>query len=285
MKLSCTDYSFPLLSHDRGCELVRLLGFGAIDIGLWGGHTRIRPEEVRTDVAGWAARLSERIQGRGLAIADLFLIPDPDYAVMAVNNPSGEERVRGRALFEEMLGFASALGVEGITLVPGLDFDGEPHERSLERAAEELAQRVALGRAAGVRVSVEPHIGSVVAAPADTLRLLELTPGLEITLDYTHFVMQGFAVEELDPLLPRVRHAHARAGRPDRLQVGMQENEIDFERMIDALAAAGYDGWIATEYLWIDQARCNECDTLSETILMRDRLQAHLDAVPTGAAS
>jgi sugar phosphate isomerase/epimerase len=285
MRLSCADYSFPLLSHEEACDVIRLLGFDAIDIGLWGGHTQIRPEVVRTDVAGWVERLGERVATRGLTVADVFLIPDPDYSVMAVNHPSDGERARGRELFEEMLGFAAALGADGITLVPGLDFDGEPHDRSLERAADELAARVALGRDAGVRVSVEPHIGSVTGTPSDTLRLLELTPGLEVTLDYSHFVMQGFAVEELDPLLARVRHTHARASKHERLQVGMKENQIDFERMIDALLAAGYDGGLATEYLWIDQARCNECDTLSETILMRDRLRAHLNAVATAATS
>ncbi|WP_283136516.1 sugar phosphate isomerase/epimerase family protein [Rhizohabitans arisaemae] len=276
MKLSCCDHSFPLLPHEHVCELVRTLGFDAINIALWGGHSHIRPEEVRTDVAGWAARLDERIHGRGLEIADLFLIPDPDYAVMAVNNPDAGQRARGRELFEEMLGFAVRLRAGGITLIPGLDFEGEPHERSLERAAEELAARVEIAGQAGVRVSVEPHIGSVSGTPADTLRLLELTPGLEVTLDHSHFAMQGYAQDDLDPALGRVRHVHARGAKLGRLQVGMADNEIDFERMVDVLREAGYDGHLATEYLWINQAQCNECDTLSETILMRDRLSARL---------
>ena len=284
MRLSCSDYSFPLLPHDDACELIRMLGFDAVDVGLWGAHSHLRPGQLEADPVGWAERLEQRIHGRGLAIADVFLIPHADYAVMAVNNPSADERARGRERFEEIARLAAQLGVPGLSLIPGLDFDGVDHEASLELAAEELSARVEVGRTVGVRVSVEPHIGSVSASPADLRRLLELAPGLEVTLDVSHFVMQGFAVEELDPVLPRVRHVHTRAARAERLQVGMKENAIDFERLLDALRAVDYDGCVSCEYLWIDQGRCDEADTLSETILMRDRLRKHLDGGEAAAA-
>jgi sugar phosphate isomerase/epimerase len=276
ISLSCCDHSFPLLPHDQVCRLVQLLGFDAIDLALWGGSSHIRPEEIRADVAGWAARVRERVDEHGLAVSDVFVIPDPDYASMAVNHPVAAERARGRMLFEELVDFAAALGAPGITLLPGLPFDPE----ALERAADELAARVARGKRAGLRVSVEPHVGSVVDTPAATERLLELTPGLGLTLDYSHFVVQGHPIDTVDDLLPRVRHVHARAARADRLQVAMKENAIDFERVVAALRAAGYSGRIATEYLWIDASRCDECDTLSETILMRDRLRTAMNEHP-----
>jgi hypothetical protein len=46
--------------------------------------------------------------------------------------------------------------------------------------------------------------------------------------------------------------------------------------MVDVLREAGYDGDIGLEYLWIDWEHLNECDTVSETILLRDRLRAKL---------
>lgn len=278
IRLSCCDHSFPLLPHADACELVRMLGFDAIDLALWSEHSHLKPEELRRDVAGWAARLGERIHGRGLALGDVFLISDGDYRAMAVNNPSRDERERGRELFEEMLQLVTLLGGDGITLIPGMEFDGVAHEQSLERAAEELAVRVELGRAAGVRVSVEPHFGAVVATPADVTRLLELTPGLELTLDTSHFVLQGIAPEQLDPVLPRVRHVHVRGSRRDRLQVPLAESEDDVGRLVRGLCAAGFAGSVATEYLWVHVGGLDELDTLSETILMRDALRALLDA-------
>ena len=49
------------------------------------------------------------------------------------------------------------------------------------------------------------------------------------------------------------------------------------EQVAQVLSAFGYDGMLAPEYVWIDWERCNECDNISETILMRDRLQAAID--------
>ena len=42
------------------------------------------------------------------------------------------------------------------------------------------------------------------------------------------------------------------------------------------LQATGYEGDIGLEVLWIDWEHCNECDNLSETILLRDRLREKL---------
>ena len=59
-------------------------------------------------------------------------------------------------------------------------------------------------------------------------------------------------------------------------QCCMKENTIDYEAVVDALAANGYDGFLAVEYVWIEWENMNRCDNVSETILMRDRLHAHL---------
>jgi hypothetical protein len=42
------------------------------------------------------------------------------------------------------------------------------------------------------------------------------------------------------------------------------------------LAASGYRGYLAVEYVWIEWENMNRCDNVSETLLMRDRLFAHL---------
>lgn len=280
MRLACGDHSFPLLAHDQVCDLVAALGFEGIDVGLMGNRSHIRPEIVREDVVGWAGRVAERIESRGLAVADVFLIPWTDLHAMAPNHPDEAERLRGRELFVEMLEFARRLGAPGITLLPGIEFDGHEHADSLERAARELSERVALAADAGLALSIEPHVESVVERPADTLALVERVPGLTLALDHTHFVRQGIAQEETDALLPHTRHYHARCARPGRLQARMAENTIDFERVVGQLRERDYDGYLAVEYVWTEWERCNECDNLSETILLRDRLRAALAGEP-----
>ncbi len=276
MKLACGDHSFPLLEHEKVCELVRLLGFEAIDIGLMGNRSHIRPEIVRQNPLGWAARLDERTRGRGLEVADLFLIPWTDFETLAPNHPGVAERGRAAELFRETLAFASALGLTGMTMLPGIHWPDESHEQSLARAADELRWRVEEADAGGIALSVEPHIGSVVAHPSDALQLCQRTPGLTLTLDHTHFTYQGLAQEAADELVPFTRHYHARGARNGRLQAPMSENELDFERIVEQFRAADYRGYLAVEYVWLDWERCNECDNVSESILLRDRLLSAL---------
>ena len=66
-------------------------------------------------------------------------------------------------------------------------------------------------------------------------------------------------------------------GRPGMGQCSMKENTIDYEAALDVLAASGYRGYLAVEYVWIEWENMNRCDNVSETLLMRDRLLAHLN--------
>jgi sugar phosphate isomerase/epimerase len=276
MRLACGDHSFPLLDHEHVCELVSWLGFEGLDIGLMGNRSHIRPEVVREDVASWAGRITERLGSRGLVVADAFLIPWTDYRDMAPNHPDESERMRGRELFREMVDFASRIGSPGMTILPGMEYDGHEHRDSFKRAVHELSERCKIAADAGLELSIEPHVGSVVQYPADTLDLLEQTPGLKVTLDQTHYVRQDIDLGKTEALLPYTRHYHARCARPGRIQARMSDNTIDFEREVELLKTQGYDGYLAVEYVWTVWEHCNESDNLSETILLRDRLAAAL---------
>lgn len=124
-------------------------------------------------------------------------------------------------------------------------------------------------------------MGSLLHTPEDALRLCEMAPGLELTLDYGHYTAVGVVDGEIEPLIAHTRHFHARPAAPGRLQTRLAENTIDFERAIDALGERGYDDSILIEYLWADlDARLDQLDILSETVLLRDRLRAKLASRP-----
>jgi hypothetical protein len=50
--------------------------------------------------------------------------------------------------------------------------------------------------------------------------------------------------------------------------------------MVNAAREAGFGGDIGLEYLWIEWEGLNTCDTVSETVLLRDRLQAAIEGRP-----
>ena len=64
------------------------------------------------------------------------------------------------------------------------------------------------------------------------------------------------------------------------MQAPLAQNAIDFERFVGVILESGYDGFIGLEYIWLDWERCNECDNVAETILLRDRLRAALAGEP-----
>jgi len=276
VKLACADDTFRLFEHEHILALIHMLGLDGVDLCLMEGRSAVRPRDVRADVPAWAGRLEERIGGHGLELADVFVIPWTDFRGFAPNHPDPQEHDESRVLFRDMLELATRLRSPGMTILPGIHWEGESHEASLERAADELGRRVVEARERSVRLSIEPHLGSVASTPGRALELLERTPGLELTLDYSHFVYQDIPQAEIDPLVPHARHFHARGARPGRMQAPLKESVVDFERMVDLAGRAGYDGYVGLEYVWLDWEHCNECDNLAETILLRDRLQAKL---------
>jgi sugar phosphate isomerase/epimerase len=276
VKLACADDTFRLLEHEHIVRLIRMLGLDGIDLCLMEGRSSLKLADVQADPAGWAERVGERLRDSGLEVADVFVIPWTDFRTMAPNHPDASERAAAVALFDDVLEFAARIGAPGITILPGIEWEGETPDASLARAGDELARRVAAARGRGVRLSIEPHLGSVVPTPARALELLERVPGLEVTLDYSHFVYQGIPEREADSLARFARHCHVRGARLGRMQTPVRESTIDVEAMVDALVAAGYDGFLGLEYVWLDWEHCNECDNLSETLLLRDRLRAKL---------
>jgi sugar phosphate isomerase/epimerase len=281
IRLSCADNTFRLVQPwESAVEMIRLLGIEAVDVCLMGNRSHLRPEDVRDDLPAAAARITSGLSERGLAVSDLFCIPWTDFERYAPNHPDPRYRASSRALFADMLELAERIEAPGITMLPGIDWPGETHDDSFDRAVDELGLRAAQARARGVGLSIEPHFGSIAQDPLEAKRLCEGAEGLELTLDYSHFVYQGFPEQDIEPLVAHARHLHARGARKDRMQCSLKLSVIDFERMLDVATETGYDGDVGLEYLWIDWEHLNECDTVSETILLRDRLRAKLQGRP-----
>ncbi|OJW08002.1 MAG: hypothetical protein BGO49_20645 [Planctomycetales bacterium 71-10] len=275
LKLACADFSFPLLDHDKVLDLIALLEFRGVDIGLFEGRSHLWPSRVFEDVRGSARALAAKLSDRGLEAADVFLQTAPDFVTLAPNHPDAGCRRRARDWFQKAVEFAAECGCRHVSALPGVHFDDEPKADSWRRCCDELAWRCEAARAGGVAFGVEAHVGSIAPTPAAAAELVRDVPGLTLTLDYTHFTRDGRPDSEVEPLIALAGHFHARCARPGRLQASFQENAIDYGRVLDVMGQVGYAGYVGVEYVWIDWEHCNEVDNLSETILLRDFIRNH----------
>jgi len=276
LKLACADFTFPLLQHERALELIGLLEFDGVDIGLFEGRSHLWPSRVFQKPASSGTRLGRKLRERGLQCADVFLQMAPNFVPYAINHPDTARRRRAREWFLKTLDFANAAGAKHVTTLPGVGFESEKPADSWGRCCDELAWRLERARKQQTTFSVEAHVGSIVPTPKSALRLLRAVPGLTLTLDYTHFTRSGLPDSTAEPLVRHASHFHVRGARRGRLQASFHENTIDYGRVLRAMQKANYRGYVGVEYVWIDWEHCNEVDNLSETIRFRDFLRAKM---------
>lgn len=269
-KLACADFAFPLLEHDQVLDLIAMLGFDGVDIGLFEGRSHLWPSREFKNVERSSRALAARLADRGLRAADVFLQTATDFVSLAPNHPDARRRRKARDLFLRSLDFAAGCSGDHVSALPGVRFPDESPGTSLARACDELAWRCEQSKSRGLVFSVEAHIGSIAPRPKAALALVSKTPGLTLTLDYTHFTKMGMADREIEPLVPHASHFHARGACKGRLQASLQNNVIDYGGVLRAMRRSNYRGYIGIEYVWTDWEHCNEVDNLSETILMRD---------------
>ncbi len=274
LKLACADFTFPLLPHEQALDLIAMLGFDGVDIGLFEDRGHLQPSTELKTVARSAAKLKKKLDDRGLKLADLFLIPANNFTSLAPNHPDAAVRRKARDQFQRAVEYTVRAGGKHVGALPGIHWESEPKSASLRRSVEELAWRAEYAKDNGLTYSVEPHIGSICPSPKEAEALVKQTPGLTLTLDYTHFTRVGMPDSAIEPLVQYASHFHCRGGCKDRLQASFKANTIDYARVLQVMNQTRYAGYVGIEYVWIDWEHCNETDNLCETIQFRDFLRS-----------
>src|SRR5712672_1141024 len=160
LKLACADFAFPLLPHDRVLDLIAMLEFDGVDIGLFEGRSHLWPSRVFVSPAESGKQLGRRLADRGLRCADVFLQMNPSFIPYAINHPEATRRRRAGDWFLKTLDYAAAAGAKHVTTLPGVSFvDKEKPADSWRRMCDELAWRVEQAKKEKIIFSVEAHVG------------------------------------------------------------------------------------------------------------------------------
>ena len=252
---------------------MRILGFDAIDVGAFAGFVHLEPSEIASDPESAALKLKEIGDRHEITFTDLFVTFGKDLTEDCVNWPEKSVRDANAGTFRKLALFCRLCGIPGITLCPGVEHPALGREASLALATDELARLAELGQRDGLRVSFEAHLESIAESPAEALRIVKAAPHLSLTLDYSHFIAQGYTVSDVEPLLDHAGHVHVRQAKPGTLQARDDDGTIDFEMILAELERRSYRGAVAFEYEWNSWQGNNRVDVLSETLALRRRLR------------
>ena len=65
--LACADFAFPLLPHDKVLDLIAMLEFDGVDIGLFEGRSHLWPSKVFVSPVRSGKQLGRKLADRGLS--------------------------------------------------------------------------------------------------------------------------------------------------------------------------------------------------------------------------
>jgi sugar phosphate isomerase/epimerase len=223
---------------------IQALGFWAFDLAAAEGWQNVNPSLLINGGGIWAQKFSLLVEESGLRVSSINCIPG-----RPLNDPMPGSFDHYKREYLAVLKLARTVNCPNITLQPGKVIKALGAKGSFELAQEHLTELSILNQGSGVTLSLEAHQGSILEKPEAALRMLEpLWPGVGLTYDPSHFVMQNISLQETEALFPYTVHVHVRSAAPGKMQETMAQGTVDFEWLIPALRQHGYDGAVAIEY-------------------------------------
>ena len=245
IRLGCCAFNFNAWPLDGALRLVRDLGLGHADVsaGQLGGQGA-----VADDPHAAARRVREAAERAGVALCEFFVCGvEVDERGVEPSHPDAATRARMLERFHILCRAARLAGFESIMGIPGKQHEGVEPARCWDTAVATLAQMVRIARDEGVRLNVEPGMGSLAGNPSDALRLARAVPGLTYSLDYAHYIGQGIAVSEILPVHEFAAHIHVKQARPGLIKALCHHGTIDFAPIVADLLQRGWDGVMTME--------------------------------------
>lgn len=262
--IACHAWAFNDRPLEEAVATIARLGFQYIDLGS-GLHLNI--DRAATQPGVEAAYIRALLDDYQLKLSDLYIL------LPYINSPDPKQREDQFILLERLVPFAIALGTPGLTVSPGILHPDGP-EHSLARSLPALMRIGEILEDTDIRLSFEAHMDSPITKPETALLVLESIPGLNLTLDYAHFIVQGHKLPDLLPLLPYTAHVHLRQAVKGRLQTTFEQGRIDLAKVWADLQAGNYSGALTVEYMttvgWHGMMSVN---IPQETVKTRDALR------------
>ena len=238
--LSCSTLPYTGRSLADALQCIASLGFTHAELvvrgdNVWPGH--IDPLRLADD-SQYAESLTSTVQASGLAISSAGCEQSAHLSL-------AEESRRIEAL-------CAWLARSGATTLTIFVYHNAHPQR--------WPQLNAIAKHYGITLAAETHLGTATATPSDAIACAR-TNNLNITLDASHYIGQGFTPQDWEPLISRVSAVQVRHCQPGELQQPTTSIS-DIRQRLPDLIPAGYADLIVCEQIanaedpdWTDQLR------------------------------
>jgi sugar phosphate isomerase/epimerase len=131
--------------------------------------------------------------------------------------------------------------------VPVVNIPTAPQGSDLNAEVDRLAKLNAIAEAEGVILTIETNREHLTADPKTALELCRQIPGLGITLDPSHYLVEKIPDDHYDLLYPYVRHVRLRDTAPGKFQVMVGKGQLEYARIITCLERVNYQRALAID--------------------------------------
>ncbi len=279
MKFAIFTVSLPEWTPEEAVRELKAAGYDGVEwriiddpqqnnpgaaIGFWSGNRCTLPLSTLVDDA---PRIRKLANDAGLAIPNLGTYVLCDEPTMV------EQAMKG----------AQVMGVSALRVrAPNYD-DSMPYLKLMDKTAGEFRDVEAMAKQYGVRALIEMHMNNVVPSASACRALAQRYDPRYIGIihDAGNMVYEGYENYRLglEVLGPYLGHVHLKnsqwavaGARPDgsaEWKAGaapITKGVVDMRRLLDALHAVGYDGWVSFE-------------DFSTEVPLRQRIRDNIDYV------
>jgi len=235
MRLSCCAYSFRDafrsgdLTLEEFPELCRRIGCEGAELTAY-----YFPSTERA----YLNKIKQSAHRAGISISGTAI--GSDFA-----NPDAVKRAEHVAMAREWIEHSVWLGAPTMRVFAGGVRQGQDERDAFDNAVSALRECAELAYDSGVALALENH-GGLTRTAEGTLDLLRAvdSPGLALNLDFGNFEQDCYEQFEQCAIYAAATHAKPFTAGP----APGERSRVDYQRVREVMAAAGYRGWLAVEY-------------------------------------
>jgi len=241
-QLSVTLLHVPGETPEQKLRGAAEMGFGQVELPAfdWDEAHVLNPR-----APGRVAAFSRGLAEYGLVVSSLQC----HLGVVASDRALEERNLR---FTTEIIHLARDLGAPIVHLISDRMERRNLTSEDRRRLPERLADLLEAARRRDTVLALEPCVSSLIRDTASAVELFGEVPELRLNYDPSHLACIGEdPLRLVEALGHRIVHCHAKDGLPDgdRFRFApLGQGAVDWRRLLDGLAEAGYRGVISIEY-------------------------------------